>query len=222
MAHPLAPALARPDAERLLLIGLGGGGTLAAIPPSITSIEVVELEPRVLEANRIATPRRGGDPLDDPRVRVHVGDARGALLLSPTRYDAIVSQPSHPWTSGASHLYTKEFFELARDHLTDEGVLVQWMGSVFITPPLLQSLLATLLDVFPHIEVLRPDPTSLVFVASGEALDIVAAGRRALQSDAAAFASAGISRIEDVAATLALTTEGVRSLAGDAPLLTDA
>jgi spermidine synthase len=217
----LAPALARPAAERLLLIGLGGGATLSEIPPSFQHIEVVELEPRVLEANRLATPRRGGDPLDDPRVRVHVGDARGALLLSPTRYDAIVSQPSHPWTSGASHLYTKEFFELARDHLTRDGVLVQWMGSMFVTPSLLRSLLATLLDVFPHVEALRPDPTALVLVASGQPLDISAAARGVLSADASAFAAAGIARIEDVAATRALTTEGVKSVAGDARLLTD-
>ena len=217
----LAPALARPEARRLLLIGLGGGATLAAIPPSFRQIEVVELEPRVLDANRLATPRQGGDPLRDPRVHVHLGDARGALLLSPARYDAIVSQPSHPWTSGASHLYTREFFELVRDHLTEDGVLVQWMGSVFVTPSLLRSLLATLLDVFPHVEVLRPDPTSLVFVASPEPVDIVAAGRRALRADAAAFAAVGISRIEDIAATHALTEEAARSLAGDAALLTD-
>jgi spermidine synthase len=217
----LAPALARPHAERMLLIGLGGGATLGAVPPSLESIAVVELEPHVIEANRVASPRRGGDPLEDPRVRVHVGDARGALLLSPARYDAIVSQPSHPWTSGASHLYTREFFELARDRLTRDGVLVQWMGSVFVTPTLLQSLLATLLDVFPHVEVLRPDPMSLIFIASGEPLDIVESGRRALELDAATFAAAGISRAEDIAATRALTAAGVREMAGKASLLTD-
>jgi len=217
----IAPALARPDSRRLLLVGLGGASTLGAIPSTFEEITVVELEPHVVEANRVATPRHGGDPLNDPRVRVHIGDARGALLLSPSRYDAIVSQPSHPWTSGASHLYTKEFFELARDRLTGDGVLVQWMGAAFVTPSLLRSLLATLLDVFPHVEVLRPDPTSLVFLASGEPLDIVASGRRALETGAVTFESEGIARAEDIAATRALTVQAVREIAGDARRLTD-
>jgi hypothetical protein len=95
------------------------------------------------------------------------------------------------------------------------------MGSVFVTPTLLQSLLATLLDVFPHVEVLRPDPMSLIFIASGEPLDIVESGRRALELDAATFAAAGISRAEDIAATRALTAAGVREMAGKASLLTD-
>ena len=44
-----------------------------------------------------------------------MNDARSALLLTRENFDAIVSQPSHPWTAAASHLYTKEFFDLARD-----------------------------------------------------------------------------------------------------------
>ena len=38
-------------------------------------------------------------------------------VICPTEYGAIVSQPSHPWTAGASHLYTRDFFQQVRERL---------------------------------------------------------------------------------------------------------
>ena len=112
------PAMLRPETRSLLVIGLGGGAMLELAPTTYESIDVVELEPEVLAANQRMSARRARDPLADPRTRVVIGDARGALQLLGGRYDAIVSQPSHPWTAGASHLYTKEFFELVGSGLS--------------------------------------------------------------------------------------------------------
>ena len=53
-------------------------------------------------------------------------------MLTDLRYGAIVSQPSHPWTAGASHLYTRDFFEQVRGRLAPGGVFVQWMGLQFV------------------------------------------------------------------------------------------
>ncbi|MCZ6782736.1 MAG: fused MFS/spermidine synthase [Proteobacteria bacterium] len=100
----LLPVLLRPDAERVLVVGLGAGVAVEAVPPSVVAVDVVEIEEEVVAANREAGSERVFDPLADPRTRVVVNDARGALLLTDRRYDAIVSQPSHPWTAGASHL----------------------------------------------------------------------------------------------------------------------
>ncbi|MDH4015907.1 MAG: hypothetical protein OEV20_01065, partial [Actinomycetota bacterium] len=81
-------------------------------------------------------------------------------------------QPSHPWTAGASHLYTREFFELVSDHLEPGGVFVQWMGLAFIDEELLAVLVATLQDVFPHVTVHQPQPAGVVFFASHAPLDL--------------------------------------------------
>src|SRR6185436_12406518 len=106
------------------------------------------------------------DPLADPRVHVVVNDARSALALAGQRYDAIVAQASHPWTAGSSHLYTHEFFALADSRLADGGVFVQWMGAAFTNEELLQSLVATLLATWPHVQVYRPLGGDLLFAAS--------------------------------------------------------
>jgi hypothetical protein len=61
---------ARPDTESLLVVGLGGGVALEGVPPSVRRIDVIELEPEVIEANRRLSSRRDRDPLADPRVHV--------------------------------------------------------------------------------------------------------------------------------------------------------
>src|SRR5262245_4457309 len=216
----LLPSLLRPDARELLVIGLGGGVALEPIPSSVKAIDVIELEPEVLRANQRIGPERAVDPLADPRVHVHIGDARGALQLTGKRYDAIVSQPSHPWTAGASHLYTREFFALVRSRLAPAGVFVQWIGLVFVDEALLRSLLATLVEVFAHVEVYQPHPMALLFAASDSPLGIEGA-RRALAATPEDYARFGIHRVEDFAATRVLDEAGVQSLAEGAAPNTD-
>ncbi len=141
----------------MLIVGYGGGMVIEGVPPSVQRIDVIELEPKV--SRRIEPPQlRRRDPLADPRVNIVLNDARGALRLTDHRYHAIVSQPSHPWTAGASHLYTREFMQLAHDHLTPDGVFVQWMNVIFMDEDLLRSLTATLLERVRRITRVSPGP----------------------------------------------------------------
>ncbi|HKZ74605.1 MAG TPA: fused MFS/spermidine synthase, partial [Steroidobacteraceae bacterium] len=213
---PLA-VLARPRTERMLVVGYGGGVVLEGVPPSVREIDVIELEPRVISANRATRALRKRDPLLDPRVNVISNDARGALALTRRKYDAIVSQPSHPWTAGASHLYTREFMRQTREHLADSGVFVQWMNVSFVDESLLRSLTATLLDVFGEVRIYRPDPNTLVFLASAASLDperTLAASGLPLALSPGHYARIGINTPADLVAALAVDAEGARALAG--------
>jgi spermidine synthase len=215
------PVAARPAAREMLVVGLGGGLALERVPASIASVDVVELEPEVLRANQRFAAWRDRDPLADPRLHVRTNDARSALLLSGKRYDAIVSQPSHPWGAGASHLYTREFFTLVRDRLTPDGVFVQWIGLSFVDEDLLRSLLATLRSVFPHVRVYRPGPAGVLFLASAAPLDVEANAAAAIAAAREDFAAVGIVSPEDLGAALALDDAGTRALAEGAALSTD-
>ncbi|MBW1689107.1 MAG: fused MFS/spermidine synthase, partial [Deltaproteobacteria bacterium] len=218
----LLPALVRPEARDLLVVGLGGGSALESIPSSIASIDVIELEPEVLNANRHMAAERAIDPLANPRVRVHIGDARGVLQLTHKSYDAIASQPSHPWTAGASHLYTREFFAMLRSHLKPDGVFVQWIGLRFVDEALLRSLAATLVDVFPHVEVYQPGGAmGVLFAASGEPLASLEGARQTLQNAPEDYARFGIQRVEDFAVARVFDDLGTRALAEGAALNTD-
>ena len=215
----LLPTAVRPDTEEMLIIGLGGARTLEATASTVRSIDVIELEEEVVVANKKIP--RPTDPFADPRVSLRLGDARGAMQLTDKVYDAIVSQPSHPWTSGASHLYTREFFELVDSKLTDDGIFIQWIGVNFVDAPLLGSLCAAMADVFDHVEIYRPVAAALVFVASNGPIDIERSGRLALERAPVDFARFGIDRVEDFLASRTLDDAGVRAMAAGRPLNTD-
>jgi spermidine synthase len=216
------PCLARPDARSMLVIGFGAGTALEAVSRTLERIDVIELEPEVLAVNRLMQRGRAVDPLSDPRVHVHLNDARGALVLTERRYDLIVSQPSHPWTAGASHLYTREFFALVRGRLAPGGAFVQWIELNYVDEPLFRSLVATLLDVFPNVRVYRPVYRSgVLFVASDAPLPIEETAARAIAASRDTFGSAGVQAPEDVAAAIALDEEGSRRFAAGYPPSTD-
>jgi len=220
---PLA-VLARPDARSMLVVGLGAGGAVQTVPPTIREIDVIELEREVIEANRSFARRRHSDPLDDGRLHLIVNDARGALSLTDKHYDVIVSQPSHPWTAGASHLYTREFMRQASEHLNPGGVFVQWMGSIAIDAPLFRSLVATLLSEFSELRVYRPYPSTLLFLASDQPLDMESdKGQlaRVINESIAHYAAAGLNAPEDLVAALALDTRSAHAFSDGSPLITD-
>jgi spermidine synthase len=213
---------ARPSARSLMVVGLGAGKTVEDVPASVASIAVVELEPEIVEANRALSGLRRKDPLADPRLRLRLNDARSALLLTRQRFDAIVSQPSHPWTAGAAHLFTREFFGLVSDRLTDDGVLVQWMGQQFVDEPLLRTLLATLRSVFPHVEVYDPPPGgSLLFVASKRPLDLAETGPRAVAAAPEVWAAQGVFGVLDLLIARVQDDQGVARVAAGSPVNTD-
>jgi spermidine synthase len=213
--------LARPQARSMLNIGLGGGVALECVPTVLREIDVIELEPEVVRANAVLAGRRARDPLSDVRVRVCINDARSALVISGKEYDVITSQPSHPWTSGAAHLYSREFFSLVRDRLAPGGVFVQWMGIPFVDDSLLRCLAATLLDVFPHVVICRPQPNGLLFVCSDRPLELWKTAATAIAADPAAFADFGVRCVEDVCAVWMVDEDGVRRIADGASIVTD-
>jgi len=218
------PVLARPDVETMLIVGLGAGAALEGVPPSVKSVDVIELEPDVVRANESFGEERALDPLKDPRVSIVINDARSAMTLTDKRYDAIVSQPSHPWTAGASHLYTREFMTLARDHLTDSGVYLQWMNSEFVDEFLLRGLCATMLDVFPYVRIYQWDSQVLFFLGSEQPLnveaDIVRTGRP-FSDDVLGYLEKGIGSVEDVVAALAMDQANVEAFARGGSVITD-
>ncbi len=215
------PVLARPETRSMLMIGLGGGMALEAVPGSVESIDVVELEPAVVEANRALSGKRVRDPLADPRVKVCVNDARGAMLITDKRYDSIVSQPSHPWTAGASHLYTREFFEIVRERLEPGGVFVQWMGLPFVDQELFRTLVATLLTVFPEVRVYHPAVGTALFVASDEPISVERTSPEAIANNREDMLRVGVLTPEDVAIRLVIDEEEARRLAAGAQITTD-
>ena len=215
------PVTARPDARSILIVGLGGGVAIEGVPPTVTEIDVLELEPEVIEANRAIAERRRYDPLADDRVVIAQNDARNALSLTSKTYDILVSQPSHPWTAGASHLYTAEFVDLAKRRLNPGGLFVQWINALFVDEALLRSMAATLLDRFAEVRLYEPGPGTLLFLAADGELNpearIARHGRPLIES-LLHYSKLGINAAEDLLVAFRADTQGLKRLAEGAPV----
>ncbi len=85
----------------------------------------------------------------NPKVHVHIDDARHFLLTTDQKFDAITSDPFDPWVKGAATLYTKEFWELARKHLNPGGVVTVFVQLYETGMPGVKSEVATFLAAFP-------------------------------------------------------------------------
>ena len=218
------PVAARPDIRDMLVVGVGGGVALEGVPASVASVDAVELEPEVIEANRRISGMRNVDPLADPRINIVINDARNALRLTRKSYDAIVSQPSHPWTAGASHLFTREFAADVRSRLNEGGVFLQWMNGEFVDESLLRTLAATLLAEFRYVRLYHPTVRVLMFLASDAPLEVeleLARTGRPIAEDVMHYSRLGIISVEDLLASLAMDEQGILSFARNAEISTD-
>ena len=149
------PLLLAPRLKNALVVGYATGVTAGAILQSpIESVECVELEPATVNGSRFFE-HVNNHPLNDPRLHLIIDDARTYLRVTPTRYDMIVSEPSHPWVPGVANLFTREFFQLGRDRLNDDGIFVQWLQIYQLSTDSLRSVLATFHETFPHVLVFR-------------------------------------------------------------------
>jgi len=156
------PMMLHPNPEKVLNVGSGGGftlGTMANFDPK--ELHGVEIDPVVLEAADKFFSPFNNDVYNDPRTKVFVTDARNYLLMTKEKYDVIVSAPSHPIASGVSHLFTKEFFELAKSRLKNEdGIYSQWVPGFRFSFEELKIVSKTFSTVFPHttLWVTTPHP----------------------------------------------------------------
>jgi spermidine synthase len=165
----LLVAALHPAPKRALVIGLGTGSTagwLAAVP-TIERVDVVELEPAVLEVARRCVPVNR-DVLGNPKVRVLLGDARELLLTTRETYDVIFSEPSNPYRAGISSLFTEEFYRAARTRLSPGGLFAQWLQAYEVDGETVRVCYRTLAGSFGSVETWFTKKDDLLLVASAE------------------------------------------------------
>ena len=167
------PLAYRPDATTAAVIGIGTGLTTHTLLGSgkLRSVETIEIEPAMAEASRRFAPRNS-NAFADPRSHIVFDDAKTFFSTYNRKYDIIVSEPSNPWVSGVSSLFTSEFYRLVRRHLNDGGVLLQWFQMYEIDASLIASVLRALGENFPDYAV---------YAATGSDLLIVAGDARTLE-----------------------------------------
>jgi spermidine synthase len=152
--------------RRVLLIGFGSGMTASALAsyPELERLDIVEIEPAVINAAPLLT-QLNRNVLHDPRVRVTLDDARNFLFTTRERYDLIISEPSNPWIAGVATLFTREFYRAAQARLAPGGALVQWLQAYSLFPDDLRMVLATFLPEFHGATLWHGDGPDLLLMA---------------------------------------------------------
>lgn len=124
---PILPAMARLDARSLLVIAFGMGSSYRTgliLGDRVDGVELVPTVPRMFQyfypdANAV---------LADPNGRLVISDGRNYVELTDRTYDTIVVDPPPPIESaGTGVLYSREFYAAAARHLTDGGVMMEWI-----------------------------------------------------------------------------------------------
>ena len=136
----------------VLVIGCGAGITAGAvsIDPQVQRETIVELETLVPEAAAAYFREPNFDVLHNPRVQVRIDDGRHFLLTSRETFDGITVDPLDPWVKGAANLYTKEFFEVMKQHLNPGGAVTMYIQLFETNLEAVKSALATFFEVFPN------------------------------------------------------------------------
>lgn len=190
-------------AKSAMVVGLGTGSTagwMGAVP-SLDRVDVVELEPAILRVARDAAPVNE-HVLYNPKVHVHLADAREYLRTTPNRYDVIFSEPSNPYRAGISSLYTAEYYSAAAERLAPGGLFVQWVQAYEVDGWAVSTVIVTLRKVFADVEVWQTMGGDLLLVARAEHARLDEARARKMLSeepfDRAARAAWNTSSLEGV------------------------
>jgi spermidine synthase len=96
------------------------------------------------------SPQHNFNVVANPKVKVHLDDARHYLLTTSEKFDAITSDPLDPWVKGAATLYTREFFDVVKSHLNPGGVVTLFVQLYESSEAAVKSEIGTFLEAFPN------------------------------------------------------------------------
>jgi spermidine synthase len=117
----------------ILVGGLGMGYTLAAALKAVNAdslVTVAELVPEVVEWNKGPLSNCAGNPLQDSRTKVHIGDVKELLTSRKPTFDAILldvdNGPKGLTHSDNDWIYSEEGLKDIYDTLQPNGMLAIW------------------------------------------------------------------------------------------------
>ena len=133
-------------AENALIIGFGTGSFVEtlALASDVASITLVELNNTLLKnlkkipvLNRILT---------NEKLKIIIDDGRRYLLRTDKIFDIIMTDPLRSTTAYSNNLYSYEFFQIVKKHLSKGGVFVVWMDEYHVIPK-------TVINTFNHVRI---------------------------------------------------------------------
>ena len=158
-----------PRAREGAVIGQGSGMSSHFLlgSPYLQRLTTIDIEREMVRGSHEFYPvnRR---VFDDPRSHFVYDDARSFFSASHRTFDFILSEPSNPWVSGVSGLFTDEFYHRVRTYLAPHGVFGQWLHLYEIDDELLLTVVRALHRNFPSYRMYLTMDVDILIVASND------------------------------------------------------
>ncbi len=215
---PLITLAHAPNARNGAVIGNGSGMSshLLLGSPKLEQLVTIDIEPEMINGSHTFHPvnRR---VFDDPRSLFVHDDAKSYFAAANRKFDLILSEPSNPWVSGVSGLFTDEFYQRINTYLTPNGVFGQWLHLYEIDDDLVLSVVKAVHRNFKSYQIfLTADVDMLILASNEERLptpDWSVFRRGAIAQDLAHFFPLSDASLE---ATRLVTREALAPVIGDA------
>ncbi|GAB4198421.1 MAG: hypothetical protein OHK0013_07510 [Sandaracinaceae bacterium] len=174
-AYPLLMHQDGPTDLDVAIVGFGSGVTVgAALSFPVRRVDVIELERAIPEAARFFQDVNLLDYTLDrfpyvqmDRLSVINDDGRNFLAATDQQYDVIISEPSNPWITGVSDLFTLDHFRIAKRRLRPGGIYCQWVQLYEMSPENIKIIFRTFAEVYQHVIVFAADDHSSDTVVLG-------------------------------------------------------
>lgn len=217
------PMLLHPEPESVLVVGFGMGSTVyGCAQHDVPGVDLVEL----LRAELGTAPyfeHVNHDILaDEERIHFIEGDGRNYLLGTSKKYDVISFNAIHPRYS--VNLYTRDFYDLCRDRLTEDGVLCAWLTQNSMEEAEWRGLCGSLVAAFPHASLWYSNPEHYCLVVSMKPQKLDFADWRARMARPGVAADLAASNLDDpfvLAARYVFGTEALKAYVAGATVITD-
>ena len=161
------PLSMHPNAKTVGVIGFGSGLTTHTFlsHPHLQRVDTVEIERQMVDGARLFG-RRVERAYTDPRSRIVYDDAKSFFSSGNRKYDIIISEPSNPWVSGVSGLFSYEFYQRIRRHLKQDGLFAQWVQLYEIDVQLVVSILKAIDASFADYYIFATNKADTLIVAT--------------------------------------------------------
>lgn len=168
---PMITLAHAPRATEGAVIGQGSGMSSHFLlgSPYLKRLTTIDIEPQMVRGSHQFYPvnRR---VFDDPRSHFVYDDARSVFASAQRKYNFILSEPSNPWVSGVSGLFTDEFYHRVRQYLAPQGVFGQWLHLYEIDDALVLSVVRAVHRNFPAYRIYLTMDVDILIVASNDSL----------------------------------------------------
>jgi predicted membrane-bound spermidine synthase len=164
---PLMTLAHVPNAKQGAVIGNGSGMTshLLLGSPTLEKLVTIDIEPEMINGSHTFYPVNKR-VFDDPRSQYVHDDAKSYFAATNRKFDFILSEPSNPWVSGVSGLFTDEFYQRVRTYLTPNGVFGQWLHLYEIDDALVLGVVKALHKNFASYDIYLTAESDVLIIAS--------------------------------------------------------